>query len=166
VVAHWPIPTAADDEVQRGAIGELAQSEGVPIWSTGRREAHRWWWVMMAHPGRRWTPVRKSPGGLGGRLGAQGGAPCRRGSGGDVGEAGGRPVGAGTGVITAVEEEARRHSASTMLHGSQCLATKADAKKTLGSAPGAWCSSLLATAISVASGSRADIEARWEGSGV
>jgi hypothetical protein len=35
--------------------------------------------------GPRWTPVRESPGGLGGRLGARGGAPHRRGSGGDVG---------------------------------------------------------------------------------
>jgi hypothetical protein len=36
--------------------------------------------------------VRESPGGLGGRLRARGGAPRRRGFGGDVGGAGGWPV--------------------------------------------------------------------------
>jgi hypothetical protein len=32
----------AGDEVQWGAVRELAQEEGVSIWGTGRREAHRW----------------------------------------------------------------------------------------------------------------------------
>jgi hypothetical protein len=46
--------------------------------------------------------MRESPGGLGGRLGAQGGAPRRCGFGGDVNWAGGWPVKAVTdGAIVA-----------------------------------------------------------------
>jgi hypothetical protein len=75
---------AAGDEVQQGAIGELAQEEGVSIWGMGRREAHRRQRVMAAHLGRRWTSVTESSGGLCGQLEARGGAPRRRGPGGDV----------------------------------------------------------------------------------
>jgi hypothetical protein len=88
VAARWPILVAASNEVQWGAVGKLAHEERVPIWGMGRREAHRWWRVTAAHLGRRWTPVRESPGGPGHRLAAQGGAPRQRGSGGDVGGAG------------------------------------------------------------------------------
>jgi hypothetical protein len=95
--------------------------------------------------------VRESPGGPGHRLAAQGGAPHQRGSSGDVGRAGERPVDAGTGKVTAVEEEARRRSASTRLHGSQRVATKAHVKKTAGGAPGAWCGGLPAMASLVVS---------------
>jgi hypothetical protein len=49
--------------------------------------------------------VRESPGGLGGRLGAWGGAPHCRGPGGDVGGAEERLVEAGIGEALAVDEE-------------------------------------------------------------
>jgi hypothetical protein len=35
-VARRPIPVVAGDEVQWGAVRELAQEEGVSIWGTGR----------------------------------------------------------------------------------------------------------------------------------
>jgi hypothetical protein len=101
---------------------------GAPIWGMGRREVHRWWRATAARLGRRWTPVRESPSGLGGRLGSLGGAPHRRGSSGDVSRAGGRPVEVGTGEVTTVEEEVRWHSASRRLHGSHRLSTKGHAK--------------------------------------
>jgi hypothetical protein len=98
--------------------------------------------------------VSESSGGLGGRLGARGGAPRRRGSGGDVGRAGERLVEVGTGEVIAAEEEARRRSASMRLHGSQRLATKAHTKKTVRGAPGTWCGGLPATASSAVTGCR------------
>jgi hypothetical protein len=110
--------------------------------------------VMTVHLRWRWTLVSESSGGLGGRLGARGGAPRRRGSGGDVGGAGERPVEVGTGEVITAEEEARRRSASMRLHGSQRLATKAHTKKTAGGAPGTWCGGLPATASSAVIGCR------------
>jgi hypothetical protein len=64
-------------------------------------------------------------------------------------------VDASTGKVTAVIEEARLRSASTRLHGSQRVATKAHVKKTAGGAPGAWCGGLPAMASLVVSVCRA-----------
>jgi hypothetical protein len=78
-VAHRPIPAAADDEVQWGAVGELAQDEGGPDLGYGGGE-------RLTNGDLSWAKVDTSErvGGLGGRLEAWGGAPRRRRSGGDV----------------------------------------------------------------------------------
>jgi hypothetical protein len=79
-VAHRPISAAADDKVQRGAVGELAQDEGGgPDLGYGGGE-------RLTNGDLSWAKLDTSErvGGLGGRLEARGGAPRRRRSGGDV----------------------------------------------------------------------------------
>jgi hypothetical protein len=150
-VAHRPISAAADDKVQQGAVGELAQDEGGgPVLGYGGGE-------RLTNGDLCWAKLDTSErvGGLGGRLEARGGAPRRRHSGGDVVGAAGRLEEASTGEVTATKEEARQLSSSTRLHANQRLATKANAKNTAGGAPGAWCGGLPVMASSAASGCRA-----------
>jgi hypothetical protein len=58
MAACQPILAAAGDKVQWGAVEELAQEEGVPIWGTRRWEAHRWQRTAVACLQWRWMLVR------------------------------------------------------------------------------------------------------------